>query len=344
MLAAAILDRVLHHSSTVNIRGESFRLREKRQAGLIRTPPKRRRSEPGARALTTGGGSLFSENKGSLFDEHCRRALGVSFVSRTGGQFHRVAPLQVDAWRDGVKRSRAISRSIGARRDSSGPSRPKGSRGNQLARTRKIPGTSTPARCATLPGSEPTLFLPRQPKPVLRDSAGSTHQSTSPAGELAEGPSAPESHRHLCEDRTSSCTGIRRSGGLRRREHPARSLTGIGLSWRDLHRMPARELGPEQMRHPILVAHAEPWPSCASALASRSHDSASHHRSSSPASTPCLGAARVALPRSPTSRRCAAPCRHPLFAPAFERPAWDGDLLGAERDRGQLDSRSRGRW
>ena len=37
MLAAAILDRVLHHSSTVNIKGESFRLREKRKAGLIRT-------------------------------------------------------------------------------------------------------------------------------------------------------------------------------------------------------------------------------------------------------------------------------------------------------------------
>ena len=36
MLAAAILGRVLHHSSTVNIKGESFRLREKRKAGLIR--------------------------------------------------------------------------------------------------------------------------------------------------------------------------------------------------------------------------------------------------------------------------------------------------------------------
>jgi DNA replication protein DnaC len=33
VLASAILDRVLHHSTTINIRGHSYRLREKRQAG-----------------------------------------------------------------------------------------------------------------------------------------------------------------------------------------------------------------------------------------------------------------------------------------------------------------------
>ena len=37
MLAAAILDRVLHHSITLTIKGESYRLREKRKAGLIKT-------------------------------------------------------------------------------------------------------------------------------------------------------------------------------------------------------------------------------------------------------------------------------------------------------------------
>jgi DNA replication protein DnaC len=36
MLAAAILDRVLHHSITLTIKGESFRLREKRKAGLFK--------------------------------------------------------------------------------------------------------------------------------------------------------------------------------------------------------------------------------------------------------------------------------------------------------------------
>lgn len=35
MLAAAILDRVLHHSITVSIKGESYRLKEKRQAGAL---------------------------------------------------------------------------------------------------------------------------------------------------------------------------------------------------------------------------------------------------------------------------------------------------------------------
>ena len=35
VLAAAILDRLLHHSTTVNIRGQSYRLREKRKAGVF---------------------------------------------------------------------------------------------------------------------------------------------------------------------------------------------------------------------------------------------------------------------------------------------------------------------
>lgn len=35
VLATAILDRLVHHSTILNIRGESYRLREKRQAGLL---------------------------------------------------------------------------------------------------------------------------------------------------------------------------------------------------------------------------------------------------------------------------------------------------------------------
>jgi DNA replication protein DnaC len=38
VLATAILDRLLHHSHTLMITGESYRLREKRRSGLIRTP------------------------------------------------------------------------------------------------------------------------------------------------------------------------------------------------------------------------------------------------------------------------------------------------------------------
>ena len=35
VIAAAILDRLLHHSHVLNIRGESYRLAEKRTAGLL---------------------------------------------------------------------------------------------------------------------------------------------------------------------------------------------------------------------------------------------------------------------------------------------------------------------
>ncbi len=37
VIASAILDRLLHHATTVNIKGESYRLREKRKAGLMRS-------------------------------------------------------------------------------------------------------------------------------------------------------------------------------------------------------------------------------------------------------------------------------------------------------------------
>jgi len=36
VIATAILDRILHHAITVNIRGNSYRLKEKLKAGLVR--------------------------------------------------------------------------------------------------------------------------------------------------------------------------------------------------------------------------------------------------------------------------------------------------------------------
>ncbi|MBS9405702.1 IS21-like element helper ATPase IstB, partial [Halomonas sp. TRM85114] len=38
VIATAILDRLLHHSTTLNIKGESYRLKDKRRAGLVTTP------------------------------------------------------------------------------------------------------------------------------------------------------------------------------------------------------------------------------------------------------------------------------------------------------------------
>lgn len=39
VLATAILDRLLHHSTTLNVKGESYRLKEKRRAGLLGRAP-----------------------------------------------------------------------------------------------------------------------------------------------------------------------------------------------------------------------------------------------------------------------------------------------------------------
>ncbi|MAO40545.1 MAG: AAA family ATPase [Pseudohongiella sp.] len=40
VIATAILDRLLHHSTTLNIKGESYRLKDKRKAGLIQSEAK----------------------------------------------------------------------------------------------------------------------------------------------------------------------------------------------------------------------------------------------------------------------------------------------------------------
>jgi DNA replication protein DnaC len=40
VMASAALDRLLHNSTVLNIRGESYRLREKRQAGIKKLDPR----------------------------------------------------------------------------------------------------------------------------------------------------------------------------------------------------------------------------------------------------------------------------------------------------------------
>jgi len=56
VLATAILDRLLHHSHIINIRGESYRLREKKRAGLFGGNYARalNNSRPGAGEISTG--------------------------------------------------------------------------------------------------------------------------------------------------------------------------------------------------------------------------------------------------------------------------------------------------
>ena len=57
VVATAILDRLLHHSHVLNICGDSYRLRAKRQSGLIRAPP------AGA-AATVGSAALHAATDG----------------------------------------------------------------------------------------------------------------------------------------------------------------------------------------------------------------------------------------------------------------------------------------
>ena len=45
VIASATLDRLLHHSHVLNIRGESYRLREKHKAGLFASHQALARSE-----------------------------------------------------------------------------------------------------------------------------------------------------------------------------------------------------------------------------------------------------------------------------------------------------------
>jgi DNA replication protein DnaC len=61
VLATAILDRLLHHATSLNIKGESYRLKEKRRAGLLgRAKPAPEPSDPtlepsSVMELATGG-------------------------------------------------------------------------------------------------------------------------------------------------------------------------------------------------------------------------------------------------------------------------------------------------
>lgn len=38
VIATAILDRLLHHSTTIPIKGESHRLKDRKKAGIVTTP------------------------------------------------------------------------------------------------------------------------------------------------------------------------------------------------------------------------------------------------------------------------------------------------------------------
>src|SRR4029078_11616559 len=59
VVATAILDRLLHHSHVLTIRGDSYRLRAKRKSGLIKPPTAGEGPPVGSASLrpATGGAS-----------------------------------------------------------------------------------------------------------------------------------------------------------------------------------------------------------------------------------------------------------------------------------------------
>jgi DNA replication protein DnaC len=39
VIATAMLDRLLHHAHVMNIRGDTYRLKDRRKSGVMLTPP-----------------------------------------------------------------------------------------------------------------------------------------------------------------------------------------------------------------------------------------------------------------------------------------------------------------
>jgi DNA replication protein DnaC len=60
IIATAILDRLLHHSTTINIRGESYRLKDRRRAGLLSRPEEQ---QQGTDAAVSAAVAISSRGK-----------------------------------------------------------------------------------------------------------------------------------------------------------------------------------------------------------------------------------------------------------------------------------------
>jgi DNA replication protein DnaC len=74
IIATAILDRLLHHSTTINIRGESYRLKDRRKAGLVSS-----RQQEGRTAAELSVATAFASPKA----RHLSAALGSATAAAT---------------------------------------------------------------------------------------------------------------------------------------------------------------------------------------------------------------------------------------------------------------------
>lgn len=63
IIATAILDRLLHHSTTINIRGESYRLKDRRRAGLLSRPEEQQGESQPAEAMAAALNARGKRNR-----------------------------------------------------------------------------------------------------------------------------------------------------------------------------------------------------------------------------------------------------------------------------------------
>ena len=96
VVATAILDRLLHHSHVVTIRGESYRLRAKRRSGLLQKPVAAQEPAQAACPPDAPRAAAFSLRSATLHSERTpardpnqpdARQKGVSSSCRQRGQF-----------------------------------------------------------------------------------------------------------------------------------------------------------------------------------------------------------------------------------------------------------------
>jgi hypothetical protein len=83
IIATAILDRLLHHSATINIRGESYRFKERRKAGLVSARERERAASNSLASDSVGPQNAPKDGAGL----HCVRGQGGSFIGFRGGEF-----------------------------------------------------------------------------------------------------------------------------------------------------------------------------------------------------------------------------------------------------------------
>jgi hypothetical protein len=61
-MATAVLDRLLHHATTINIRGDSYRMKERRKAGLHSSLESREADLGGTGGSGGNGGAVAAKN------------------------------------------------------------------------------------------------------------------------------------------------------------------------------------------------------------------------------------------------------------------------------------------